>query len=70
LLPGAHLDDRAEAEALRGAVRYYQSYGAALPEHPFFGPMSRLDWDRFHCVHCAHHLSFLHPTGHTIMELT
>ena len=59
LTPGTELDDRAEAEALRGAIRYYEAFTDSLPEHPFFGPLSRQNWDRLHRIHCAHHLSFL-----------
>lgn len=62
MIPHSDLDDRAEAEALRGAIQYYQCLVDALPEHPFFGRLSRNDWDRLHCIHCAHHLSFLHPS--------
>src|SRR5271166_1094279 len=35
LTPGTGLDDRAEAEALRGSLRYYADYTGTLPEHPF-----------------------------------
>ena len=31
MIPRPDLDDRAEAEALRGAIRYYQGYTDALP---------------------------------------
>ncbi len=24
-----------------------------LPDHPGLGPMTRSEWERFHCVHCA-----------------
>ena len=41
LRPGSGLDDRAEAEALRGTIRYYTGVQDAFPEHPVFGPLSR-----------------------------
>jgi Protein of unknown function (DUF1569) len=63
MIPRPDLDDRAEAEALRGAIHFYQGYADAFPEHAFFGPLSRHDWDRLHCLHCAHHLSFLQPAS-------
>jgi hypothetical protein len=63
LEPGSGLDDRAEAEALRGALHYYAGRSDPFPAHPVFGPLSRLKWDRLHCIHCAHHLSFLLPAG-------
>ena len=31
--------------------------------HPFFGPLTRAEWTRLHCIHCAHHLSFALPPG-------
>src|SRR3954447_10685936 len=56
LLPGEALDDPEEAERLRQAIAYYHdSPGPAVP-HVLFGPMTRPEWDRFHCIHAAHHL--------------
>ena len=37
LTPGSELDDRAEAEALQGPLRYYQGCTDPFPEHPMFG---------------------------------
>ena len=31
--------------------------------HPFFGAMTRPQWDHLHRIHCAHHLSFAVPEG-------
>ncbi|QEH32566.1 hypothetical protein OJF2_10430 [Aquisphaera giovannonii] len=61
LVPQARADDRAEAEALRATIRYFQGIAGPLPEHPFFGPLTREEWERLHCIHSAHHLSFLRP---------
>jgi hypothetical protein len=63
LVPGQDVDDRAEAEALRGALRYYAGFTDPLPEHPVFGRLTRPDWDHMHRIHSAHHLSFLWPDG-------
>jgi hypothetical protein len=63
LAPDAGPDDRAEAEALRAALAHYGGQSGSFPEHPFFGPLTRAEWDRLHCIHCAHHLSFLLPTA-------
>ena len=57
--PRADLDDRAEAEALRGAWRVYHQHAEPLADHPLLGPLTRDEWLRFHCVHSAHHLGFL-----------
>jgi hypothetical protein len=61
-LPKPNLDARAEAEALRAALRFYAAHTGPMVEHPFFERLSRDEWTRLHCIHCAHHLSFVHPT--------
>jgi hypothetical protein len=60
--PRPGVDARAEAEALRASLRLLASNPGPFAEHPFAGPLSRADWDRFHCVHFAHHLSFAVPS--------
>ena len=60
-LPKPELDDRAEAEALRASVALFNAHSGPVADHPMFGPMTRAEWDRLHCIHCAHHLSFLRP---------
>jgi hypothetical protein len=60
-LPRPGLDARAEAEALRAALRLYAAHAGPVAEHPFFGRISRDEWTRLHCIHWAHHLSFVHP---------
>ncbi len=63
-LPG--LDDRAEAEALRASIRIFNEYVGPIPEHPVFGRVSKDQLARLHCIHSAHHLSFVLPeTGAT-----
>ena len=60
-LPKPGLDDRAEAEALRAAIGYYLANPTPRAPHPFFGAMTGAEWDRLHCIHAAHHLSFARP---------
>ncbi|MFO0951981.1 MAG: DUF1569 domain-containing protein [Isosphaeraceae bacterium] len=60
-VPKPGLDARAEAEALRAAVRLYQGHSGPMAVHPFFGRLSREQWDGLHKLHCAHHLSFALP---------
>jgi hypothetical protein len=57
--PGA--DARVEAEALRAALRRLAAHSGPLAEHPMNGAVSRTVWEQFHCIHCAHHLSFALP---------
>jgi hypothetical protein len=61
LIPESNLDDRVEAEFLHSALRVFMASPGPFPEHPFFGPLTRSQWDRLHAIHCAHHLSFLWP---------
>jgi hypothetical protein len=61
LAPKPDLDDRAEAEALRASIAYYLAHPLPRASHPFFGRMTAEEWDRLHCIHCAHHLSFVLP---------
>jgi hypothetical protein len=62
-LPKPGLDDRAEAEALRAALGIFRAHSGPVADHPMFGPMTLADWTRLHCIHCAHHLSFVSPNG-------
>ena len=58
LVPPASVDDRAEAEALRATVRLFLDAPGPMGKHPLFGSLTQEEWRRFHCIHCAHHLSF------------
>jgi hypothetical protein len=60
-LPKPGLDARAEAEALRAALMLYAANTRPPVLHPFFDQLSREQWTRLHCIHCAHHLSFVLP---------
>lgn len=48
-------------ERLSRAIRRYRDHRGSLAAHPLFARMSRENWDRLHCIHCAHHLSFVIP---------
>ncbi len=63
ILPAEAQGEREEAERLRSAIAYYQaSHGPAIP-HRLFGPLTKAEWERLQCIHCAHHLSFAVPTA-------
>lgn len=57
----------AAAEELRTAIERIDSFTGKLDEHPLLGRLSRAGWERFHCLHCAHHLSFAIPEVSTII---
>jgi Protein of unknown function (DUF1569) len=63
ILPKPDVDARAEAEALRAALRLFSAHTGPWPEHPFFGRLTTEQWRRLHCIHCAHHLSFVVPAA-------
>lgn len=57
--PGA--DAQVAAEALRAALRRFAAHSGPLADHPMKGQVSRAVWERFHCIHCAHHLRYALP---------
>lgn len=59
--PKPGTDARAEAESLCTALRRFAAHDGPLAEHPIRGFVSRAVWEQFHCIHCAHHLSFALP---------
>lgn len=61
LVPTGSYDEREEAEGLRQAIAHYKASAGPVIPHRFFGPLTREEWDRLQCVHCAHHLSFAVP---------
>jgi len=63
LTPPPNVNLRQAIEDLERAVRRYTSFSGRLAGHPLFGRMLRPMWDRFHCLHCAHHLSFVWPAN-------
>src|SRR5581483_7303329 len=62
-LPKPGLDAACEGEALQAALERFRSHAGPLHEHPLLGPLSRDQWERFHCIHCAHHLNFALPAA-------
>jgi hypothetical protein len=61
--PTPGTDARVEAESLRATIRRFAAHSGPLAEHPMKGAVSRAVWERFHCIHCAHHLGFALPAG-------
>lgn len=63
LQPSTDLDDRAEAEALRATIQLFTNHSGPFAENAFFGRLTREQYTRLNCIHCAHHLSFLITTS-------
>lgn len=55
------LDEAEAVERLREAIAYYQASPGPRAGHRILGPLTRDQWDRLVCIHCAHHLSFAAP---------
>ncbi|MFW6059376.1 MAG: DUF1569 domain-containing protein [Phycisphaeraceae bacterium] len=60
LLPGDEISDADGLEALHRAINRLRTDPTRHPS-PVLGPLSRAQWDQFHCRHAEHHLSFLVP---------
>ncbi|HEY7091392.1 MAG TPA: DUF1569 domain-containing protein [Tepidisphaeraceae bacterium] len=64
------LDASAEAQQLREAIERFSAMPVPQEMHPMMGRLTREQWERFHCIHCAHHLSFALPqTSPTVMSV-
>ncbi len=64
LLPPEALSAREEAEALRQAIALCVASPGPVSPHVLLGFLTKEEWNRFHCIHAAHHLSFAIPTAH------
>lgn len=62
LEPEPGIDPREAAESLRGALTRLAEHGDPWPNHPALGALTGDEWRQFHCIHCAHHLGFVHPS--------
>jgi hypothetical protein len=60
-VPSPGLDAAIQAENLRTAIERFGPFPGRLVEHPLLGKLSTSQWERFHRLHCAHHLSFVGP---------
>jgi hypothetical protein len=61
LEPDPEADARDAAGVLRDSLARLDAFEGPWPAHRLLGPMTRDEWRQFHCIHCAHHLSFAHP---------
>ncbi|ODT98350.1 MAG: hypothetical protein ABS79_06030 [Planctomycetes bacterium SCN 63-9] len=59
--PASVGDEPTEVEGLRQALTHYKASPGPVMTHRFFGPLTKAEWDRLQCMHCAHHLSFVIP---------
>jgi hypothetical protein len=60
-LPGPTHDESAAVNQLRREISEFQALATTPHPHPFFGPMTKQQWNDLVLIHAAHHLSFLVP---------
>jgi Protein of unknown function (DUF1569) len=63
VMPTEAFGEREEADGLRQAIEHYKASAGPAIAHRLFGPLTKAEWDRLTLIHCAHHLSFVVPTG-------
>jgi hypothetical protein len=61
LQPEPDADDAQEVQELKDLLQRFEKHPGPLWPSPFAGDFSRETWLQMHLIHCAHHLSFLHP---------
>jgi len=62
-LPGPTHDESAAIDQFRSEILAFQAMTTTPFPHPFFGAMTKQQWNDLALVHAAHHLSFLIPKG-------
>jgi hypothetical protein len=60
-LPGPSHDESAAIAQFRSEVTAFQQLSTPPFPHPFFGPLTKKQWEDLLQIHVAHHLSFLIP---------
>jgi len=60
-LPGPTHDESAAVDQLRSEIASFEAMTGAPHPHPFFGALTKRQWNELALVHAGHHLSFLVP---------
>jgi Protein of unknown function (DUF1569) len=60
-LPGPSHDESAAVELFRSEATAFQEMTTPPCAHPFFGSLTKQQWNDLVLIHAAHHLSFLIP---------
>jgi hypothetical protein len=47
------------AQRLRETIKTFQSYNGPWTPHPFFGRLTKAEWEKIHIYHMANHFGFL-----------
>lgn len=62
-LPKKGTDATLAIHRLENAVARFERHTGRVDEHPILGRFTYEDWQDFHLIHAAHHLSFLQQTS-------
>ncbi len=62
-LPGPTHDESDAVNRFRADLAAFQELKSEPQPHPFFGPLSKAQWNDLVQIHASHHLSFLVPNG-------
>jgi hypothetical protein len=60
-LPGPTHDESAAVNQFHADIAAFDALTTAPYPHPFFGPLTKQQWNDLVLIHAAHHLSFLVP---------
>ena len=60
-LPGPTHDESAAIDQFRSEISAFQAMTTTPFPHPFFGALTKQQWNDLALIHAAHHLSFLIP---------
>jgi hypothetical protein len=60
-LPGPTHDESGAVNQLQVDIADFDALSAAPYPHPFFGALTKQQWNDLVLIHAAHHLSFLVP---------
>ena len=60
-LPGPSHDESAALNQFRTDISAFEGMTSTPFPHPFFGPLTKQQWNDLALIHAAHHLSFLIP---------
>ncbi len=60
-LPGPTHDESAAVDQFRSEISAFQDTTTEPFPHPFFGALTKQQWNDLVLIHAAHHLSFLVP---------
>jgi hypothetical protein len=62
-LPGPGHDESEAVDRFREDIKAFETLKTEPFPHPFFGPLTKQQWNDLVLIHAGHHLSFLVPNA-------